>query len=267
MVLNELSDGLKLHAALKAHADMNIFSNPEKLKHHIDVAKELERKFPNLENPGAARLRYAHYFAHNQGKLLGGKRNRLLKLLHDTPEGTKTGRKIKNVTFNGKIPDERVPSFAKSETENFFKMMGDENIHKQYNDLAKELEELNKNNPDFNENDRKFKIFKTKPQTVQFNSDDNNDENKNKDTNEQNQNDTNSTNGSDTDKSQDKKQDKTNINPGLKLRIKRFIDSLKRKYNTIKSNIQNTPPEKRSLLQKFMHKIMQLIDKASGWIK
>jgi glucosamine--fructose-6-phosphate aminotransferase (isomerizing) len=34
----------------------------------------------------------------------------------------------------------------------------------------------------------------------------------------------------------------------------------------IKRKINNTPPEQRSLLQKFMHKIIQIIDKVSGWL-
>ena len=52
--------------------------------------------------------------------------------------------------------------------------------------------------------------------------------------------------------------------PGVKEKINRVIQSLQKKYNKLKSDIQNTPPEKRTLLQKFMHKIIQMIDKFKG---
>lgn len=55
-------------------------------------------------------------------------------------------------------------------------------------------------------------------------------------------------------------------NDNNKNKIKAFIESLKKKYDEIKKKINDTPPEKRTLLQKFMHKIIQMIDKLKGFL-
>jgi len=249
MILNELSDGLKLHAGLKALTRINNYGNPSYLKDEIDTAKKIKEKFSNVENSEKSRLVKAQHVGSELSKLLGGKRNRILRNLYNAEVGTKTGRK----TIDGH--DERVPCFAKDEIKTHFQNMNDENIHKEYNELRKELENLNKNNPYLTKNDRKtLKLFKTKPQYVKLN-----DENNQKSSHEE-------TNGTSAENDQNKNQGEDKIKPGLKSRIIKFIKSLKRKYNNIKRKINNTPPEQRSLLQKFMYKIIQIIDKVSGWL-
>jgi len=53
----------------------------------------------------------------------------------------------------------------------------------------------------------------------------------------------------------------------VKNKIKRVIKSLKKKYINMRDRIKSTPPEKRSLLQKFIYMITKLIDKLTGFLK
>ena len=273
VLLNELSQDKKIRAATRAkyYADPMSFAANAKWN-----AEEYLKQGNGSE---------AQFWASQHGKALAGKRNRLFKFLQNTPSGTK----YKDKDFDGKEEERTVTDYNKEGLERIQRMMSDENEHKEYNELRKKIEELNKDNPEIKKNH--YRLFKTsvKPSssTTSINKKEQEPPSENMkrveaspnkstqtQTNLNNNNPETTTNTKESPNKSTQTQINLNNNPetttnGTKKskilsRIRAIIDSLKKKYNTLKSNIQNTPPEKRSLLQKFMNKIIEMIDKFKG---
>jgi L-rhamnose mutarotase len=223
MILNELSDELKLSAAHKAlisaGADKNfVYSDLENVKKF----KDGESRSKTLANfySGEAQNNLSNY-----GKYLSGKRNRLFNYYLDSDNGTK---------YNAFDQDKEVDEYHKNIIRKLLNNQHNTDIQQEYENLRSEVESLNKDNPQLELNKFGKPLHKMpKIKVTEMN-----------------------------------KNNRTKSLPAkLKQKIRVFIKSLKRKYNNIKRKINNTPPEQRSLLQKFMHKIIQIIDKVSGWLK
>jgi hypothetical protein len=275
MVLQELSQDKKLRAARRAaFLGMNKNGISDSIRINKDILNNAKNMSPDEDDNAFMgknwNLRLAQSGLSRTGKVLAGKRKRLLKYLENTPEGTK----FKSFSDN-KEADTIVDSSLKKSIEKIYKGMSDENIHKEYNELRKEIEELNKDNPKIKKNqDRLFKTavqqsapVNNKLVLIQTSSD-NKKENQKEETGskkeqEQTQN-TENTKEMVNNNFKSENSDKASRIAKIKSRIKGIIDSLKKKYDEIKKNINNTPPEKRTLLQKFMHKIIQMIDKFKG---
>ena len=279
VLLNELSQDLKLRAARRAaFHGMNKNGILDSIRINKDILNNA-KNMPSDEDDNAFmgknfNLRLTQSELSRTGKVLAGKRKRLLKYLENTPEGTKFKK-----FSDDKEADTVVDSSYKKSIDKIYKDISDENIHKEYNELRKEIEELNKSNPRLKKNQNR--LFKTTVQQsapvnnklvpMQISSDnksDNKKENQKEETGskkeqEQTQN-TENTKETVNNNSKSENSDKASRIAKIKSRIKGIIDSLKKKYDEIKKNINNTPPEKRSLLQKFMNKIIQMIDKFKG---
>jgi hypothetical protein len=220
MILNELSDDLKLKAAHKVFIRAGIKKDMASLE--LKDAKKFKDegdKWYKNHHSKEAQIELSHY-----GKTLAGKRNRLLKYYLNSDNGTKY--KLYN-------KDQEVDDYTKNQIRELLNNQHSRDIQQEYENLRSEIESLNKDNPKIKLNkfgkplDRMPKI-----KVAGLN-----------------------------------KNVRTKSLPArLKQRIRVFIKSLKRKYNNIKRKINDTPPEQRSLLQKFMHKIIQIIDKVSGWL-
>ena len=162
MVLQELSDDLKLRAANKLRDEDEYRNARDSAKSHCKYFKDEAGKFgEHRKNKIYDHLEQAQRDTNRFGKAITGKRNRIINFYLNSP----TGKEYTEVLRNRKGTKERTYTYVvDDDSKDYFrKLLNDQNnqdMQKEYENLVKEVEKMSAyaNSPeiDYNYYDKKY---------------------------------------------------------------------------------------------------------------